>query len=466
MLDLILKGATLVTPEKNIQADIAIKDETIVALGDANSFGEAKRVIELEGKYIMPGVIEPHMHVQAPFMGCTGTLDFFTASQAAAFGGVTTFIDFTNTQKGKSVLECIKMREEEMKESAIDFGIHAKFVEATQAIIDEIPAIVDYGCPSFKLFMTYKKEGVMIEDEGMLKVFEAARQYGALPGVHAESNAIAEHNIKKMQQKGDIGWQQFAEAKPNLCEKEAVDRAINFASYASSKLYFFHLSTQEGLESVKAAQAKGLPIIAETCPHYLELTKEVYKEEDGYLYIMSPPLRGKRDQEALWEGLRDGTLANIGSDNCTYSKEEKEMFLQQDALGQKIADFTKVVNGVSGLEERLPLLLDACFNKEKISLNKVCEITSYNPSKVFGLYPQKGVLAIGSDADLVVIHPKRVQSLALEHLHYPGAYTLYGHREVTGYPIMTLARGKIIVEDGKFLGQRGAGRFIRRRIED
>lgn len=464
MLDLVIKNGTIISPNSIYKADIAVQDSKTESIGSASLFGKAKREIDAKGKYVLPGIIDPHTHFEAPFSGCMGALDFYDASVAGAFGGVTTFIDFTNSRHGHSVLTSVKERREEMSKSCIDFGIHAKFVEAGREVIGEIKSIVDYGCPTFKMFMTYRKEGVMIDDKGMIAVMEEAKKWGAMPGVHAESNAIAESNIERFSMEGKMGWTSFDESKPNLCEMEAVQRAIAYARYTRCPLYIFHLSTEEGLAVVKQAQLEGLKVFTETCPHYLTLTRENYKLENGHLFIMSPPLRGEKDIDALWGGIRQGYISIIGSDNCTYSVEEKEMFLERDVSGNIIPDFTKVVNGVSGIEERLMLLLEEGVNKGRITLNKLCEITSYNPARVFGLYPQKGVIQKGSDADFVIIDPEKSMQLSHKQLHQKIDYSVYEGRNIKGWPVATILGGRVIVEDGEFLGSRGDGRFIKRSI--
>lgn len=463
MLDLIIKNGTLVTPYSTFQADIAVTDGKISAVGSAALFGKAARVIDAPGKYILPGLIDVHNHFEAPFMGCRGSLDFFGASVAGAFGGVTTFMDFTNTSAGQSVLESVKIRREEMAKSAIDYGIHAKFVEACPRALDEIKALVDYGCPSFKLFMTYKQQGVMSSDEDLLKVFAESAKWGALPGVHAESNAIAETNVERFREAGAMGWADFARSKPPVCELEAVERVILLARYAGTPLYIFHLSSGLGLEAVRRARALGQQVFTETCPHYLTMTTEKYCGKDGHLYIMSPPLREESDQDALWGGLADGSIAAIGSDNCTYSRAEKEMFLERDSSGRLIPDFTKVVNGVTGVEERLAILLEDGVRKGRISLNKLVEITSCNPARIFGLFPRKGTIQAGSDADLVLVDPDVTWELSERNLHYGLDYSVYTGKQVTGKPVMTIARGQVIVEAGEFTGSRGSGEFLTRK---
>lgn len=465
MFDLIIKNGWVVSDSSTIKADIAVKDEKISAIGDGANFGEAKRVIDAQGKYVLPGVIDAHMHVEAPFAGCFGANDFYTQSISAAFGGVTTFMDFTNTFKNDSVLEKIKIRREEMSKSAIDFSIHGKFVEAPQNVIDEIEEIVDYGCPSFKLFMTYKKEGVMADDETLIKVFARAKECNALPMVHAESNAIAELNIEKFTKEGDLSWPKFAEAKPVLCEAEAVSRAIYFTKYVGNALLIVHTTNGEALEIAKKVQDQGYPVYIETCPHYLTLFQDIYNNPDtGFLAICSPPLRTPEEAENLWKGIQDGVISVTGSDDCTYSVHEKTMFLEKDKEGNIIPDFTKVVNGVSGIETRLPILLSEGVNKGRISINKLTAITSTNVAKLLGCYPQKGIIAPGSDADFVIVDLDKEVTINSQMLHNNIDYCLFDGMKVKGFPVMTISRGSVIVENGQFKGKKGAGRFIRRKI--
>lgn len=466
MYDLVIKDGFIVSPSATVKADIAIKDEKIIAIGHGNQFDDARKIINAAGKYIMPGIIDAHMHVEAPFQGCFGANDFYTQSISAAFGGVTTFMDFTNTFKGTSVFEAVKKRHEEMSKSAIDYSIHGKFVEAPENIIEEIEQIVEYGCPSFKMFMTYKKEGVMADDETLIKVFKKAKEVNALPMVHAESNAIAELNIEKFKQEGDLRWHKFAEAKPILCEAEAVSRAIYFSKYVGNALLIVHTTNGEALQIAESAQAEGYPIYIETCPHYLTLFKDIYNNpEIGHLAICSPPLRTPEEAEKLWQGIRDGVISVTGSDDCTYSKAEKTMFLEKDETGNLIPDFTKIVNGGSGIEIRLPILLSEGVAKGRISINKVCELTSTNVAKLSGCYPQKGIIAPGSDADIVIVDMDKKVKLSHENLHNNIDYCLHEGMTVQGYPVVTIARGNVIVEDGNFKGKRGNGRFIKRTID-
>lgn len=463
MYDLIIKNGMVVMPCDTVKADIAVKDGRISSIGIPGINAEAERIIDAEGNYVLPGVIDAHMHVEAPFQGCFGANDFYTQSISAAFGGVTTFMDFTNTFKGSSILEAIDKRKQEMSKSAIDYAIHAKIVEADNRIMSEIRELENYGCPSFKLFMTYKKEGVMADDETILKVFRLAKEHNLLAMVHAESNAIAESNIEQFKNEGDLSWRRFPEAKPVLCEVEAVNRAVLYSAYVGNALLLVHTTNGEALNIAGYAQKRNQPVYVETCPHYLTLFNGLYNKDDGHLAICSPPLRAPEEAEALWSGISSNIISVTGSDDCTYSVEEKTMFLEKKTDGSFVQDFTKVVNGISGIETRLSILLSEGVSKGRISIGRLAEITSTNIAKLFGMYPQKGAIAPGSDADLVIVNMDKEVSLCPEVLHNNIDYCLYQGMKVKGYPVMTISKGKIIVEGGRFLGNKGDGCFIKRK---
>lgn len=464
MFDIIIKNGYVVSPSSTIKCDVAIKDGKIKNLGYFNE-SEGKKIIEADGKYVLPGGVEAHMHCQAPFQGCLGANTFYEQSVSAAFGGVTTFMDFANMSKGDSPFTQIKARLEEMSESAIDYSVHGKFIESNEASINDIPKLVDYGVPTFKMFMTYKKEGVMSDDETILKVFEKAKEVNGMPMLHCESNAIAEKNIEEFSKKGDLSWKNFALSKPVLCEAEAFSRATFFARYVNTPIIVVHTTNKEALDIARKAHEDKFPIYVETGPHYLTLFDNLYDQENGYLAICSPPLRTKKEASELWEGIKDGTISLIGSDDCTFDIDEKSMFLEKNEYGTWKQDFTKVVNGLSGLEIRLPILLSEGVNKGRISINKVCALTSTNIAKVYGCYPRKGIIAPGSDADIVLVDMDKEVILSPSVLHNNISYCLHDGMKIKGYPILTISNGKVIVEDGKFKGEKNAGRFIERKID-
>jgi dihydropyrimidinase len=465
MYDLIIRNGTVVSPSSSVVCDVAIKNGKIEALGFFAP-GDAEKAIDAQGKYVMPGLIEAHMHCMAPFQGCYGANRFYEQSISGAFGGVTMFMDFANVFQGKSVMEAVIERREEMEESAIDFSVHGKFVQSPAELVEkEIPLLVDYGVPTFKCFMTYKKEGVMCDDETMLKVFEKARETGGLTMLHCEDNTMAENAIEKVKEKGDLSWVNFSKTKPVKCEATAFERACRLAEYARAAILVVHTTNQEALDAARKAHKNGLPVYVETGPHYLTLFDDRYEREDGYLYLCSPPLRTPQDAEALWEGLEDGTITLTGSDDCTYDVDEKSAFLEKGEGGKYIQDFTKVVNGLSGLEIRLPILLSEGVNKGRLSIQQVCALTSTNIAKIYGCYPQKGIIAPGADADIVIVDMDKEVTLSKDVLHNNISYCLHEGFKVKGYPVITISKGSIIVENGEFKGEKGAGAFIQRKID-
>lgn len=474
MLDLIVRGGNLVTTSETFKADIGVVGEKISYIAAPGALdgminkneekGTVTKVIEAQGKYVMPGLIEPHMHVKAPFSNTIDMLDFYTASKCAAFGGVTTFMDFSTTTKDLPVLKAVDERIEEMSESALDYSVHAKFINAGEDREDLkriVKQLVADGIPTFKMFTIYP--GVMISDADILKIMEVAKEEGALCGFHAESNDIADFMKTKLLREGKRDWEYFNQAKPNGCEAEAVNRILAFSQLLDVPVYFYHLSTKEAVEMVRQAKKRGVKVQAETCGHYLTLTDEKNKGKNGINYLMSPPLRSEEDRKAMWEGLKDGSLSLVTSDNEVFSRTIKEKDLMKDEkTGERIADFSIPVNGIPGLEERFGLLMIG-VNQGLITLNQLVELSSTNPAKVFGCYPAKGCLAVGSDADIIVVDPDKTVPLVRGNLHYPSDldYDLYEGFTSKGWPVCTIRRGEVLVENGEFKGRRNSGKFLK-----
>lgn len=510
MKSVIIKNGSVVSPHGIQKQDILIRDGKIADIANCGSLTghDSAEVLDAAGYHILPGLVEPHMHIKAPLGGITDILDFDSAAKCAAFGGVTTFMDFSSTLPGMSLTDAVKARLEEMQSNVLDYSVHCKVVnlvskEAMVALMDaeaafqnasaeekasaqdsltqaraavdaevqarlqEIPQIIHDGIPTFKLFMTYRQANVMIDDVYMLKVLSAVRDAGGRCGFHAECNAIAEYNEEKFRESNTLRWEDFPRCKPAVCEEEAVRRVLYYAEMLHAPVYFFHISAKGSVEAIRAAKKRGVDVIAETCTHYLTLTHEANRGDDGILYLMSPPLRSKEDQDALWEGLCDGTLSLITSDNCTFPRWMKEEKLDQNADGTVVQDFTKVISGVSGIEERLGLMLNEVGKHEGFTLEKLTELLCENPARIFGCYPRKGCLAIGSDADLAVVDLKdNDYPLTLENLHYPVygqdgvgknglEYAVYGDFTAGGRIVHTIRRGEFLVRDGKYQGEDG-----------
>lgn len=465
MFDLVIKNGTIILKDGNFSCDIAVQNGKVAALLQPGEPCASHETVEAAGLLVLPGLIDAHMHVEAPFQGITGQLSFFQQSICAAFSGVTSFMDFTNTWKGQSVVAALENRLEQMSHSAIDYGVHGKFVEAGPEVLAEIPELVRRGCPTFKLFMTYRKEGVMADDDTLVKVFTQAKKHNGLPMIHAESNALAEAALDKCRAEKRMTWIDFARAKPVICETEAFARAVHLAEATGSPLLIVHTTNGPCVDIAKAAQQRGVRVYVETCPHYLTLFDDLYSDPDnGHLALCSPPLRTPKERDELWRGIKEGTISLVGSDDCTFTRAEKEMFVERDASGRIIQDFTKVVNGLSGLETRLAIMSTEGVAKGRITMNELVALCSTNVAQRMGCYPQKGTLLPGADADIVLFDPKAQWTIRAENMHNQAGYSLYEGYEVTGQVVRTIARGKTIMANQTFLGAEGQGQFIHRRL--
>lgn len=453
----IISGGRVVLPTGTQQTDLVIEGEKIVAIGKVKPFVKTDAQIDARGMIVMPGLIDVHVHFLDRFMGTVSLHDFFSGTRAAAFGGVTTIIDFANQEKGQSLAEAIKLKREEADgHVVIDYGLHVAVTDPTPETLKEIRTVIKGGIPSFKVYTIYRDEGLMIEDGPLMAVFAETSRHGGLVGLHAENASIAEYRQQDFLNRGDTSPVYHALSKPNLVEEEAVNRIALIGRSVRAPFYIVHLSTREGVAIIRKCRQDGHPAFAETCTHYLCLTDEVYEGPDGINYIISPPLRKSGDIRALWEGLGDGTLSVVSSDDASFSLEAKLM--GKDS-------FDRVPNGMAGVELRLPVLFSDGVRKRKITLERLVEITSTNPARLFGLFPQKGTIQVGSDADLVIFDPTKEVTLGRESLHMAAEFCSLEGKKVIGYPRMTLSRGKVVVEDGRFTGGEGDGRYIRRRID-
>jgi len=451
-VDLIVKNGTLVTAGQIFKADVGVKNGKIAVIGEDLNY-EGAKVVDADGKLVMPGMIDVHVHMALPFGGTVSADDFFDGTVAGACGGVTAIIDFAIQAKGETLSETLKKRRAEADDKVvIDYGLHLAITDFRPDILEEIPDMVDGGIPTFKLFMVYD---FAVDDGTLFATLAKVGEKGGMVGVHAENLSLLNYLVNKLLNEGKTDPVYHAKSRPDYCEEEAVQRAILWAEQTGSPLYIFHLSSQKGLARIVDSQYKGFPIYCETCPQYLLLDEERYLEPDfgGAKYVMSPPLRKKSDQEALWKGLASGSIKVVGSDHCPFTMEQKKLGL---------GDFTKIPNGAPGVETSLVLLYSEGVAKGRISLNRLVEVTSANPSKLFGLYPQKGHLGVGADADIVIFDPDKKTKLSAKNLHMKADYTPYEGWEVTGYPIATISRGEVIVENGSFTGKAGRGRFIAR----
>jgi dihydropyrimidinase len=459
-IDMIIRGGFVVTGGDVSQTDVAINDGKINAIGNASRLMEADRVINASGMIVIPGGIDTHSHYELPFMGETPPETWEQGTAAAAIGGTTTTIDFAvENVHGRGATEAVrKQLARAEKLSTIDYTTHGVFTDFQDMtrVAAEFKRIVDMGIPSFKEFMIYRKEGWYISDWNLLKIFQNSEKSGGLVGVHAENAEIGEAWQAELVSQGKVEYKYHGVAKPNFVEAEAIQRAISIAEFAKSRMYVAHMSTREGVELVGKARTRGLPVWSETCQHYLTVTNKVYETELGLYSMCSPPLRTSDDIDALWQGLADGRVSVVGSDHVAYTKKQKEKHSER---------FVDVPNGCPGAECRLPIVYSEGVEKGRMSLPRFVEVVSTNAAKMFGIYPKKGVIAPGSDADVVIIDPNREKVLDHDRLHMGTDWSLYRGIRVKGWPVMTILRGDVIVEDERFLGKGGQGQFVKGEIQ-
>lgn len=456
-MSLIIKNGTIVTAEKTFSGDLLVEGEKIVRVGE-NISPNGGEVIDAKGKYVFPGGIDMHVHLNLFFCGVYSE-DWDSATAAAACGGVTTVIDYAIQQKGKTLKEAIESRIADAEPKvAIDYSLHGGITDWNERTRGEMKYFTENGIPSFKMFMIYRKEGWMADDAVLFSALEETKKTGALIMLHAESSYVVDLLAERYLQKEMLakygGAYAYALSRPDFTEYEAIQRASTWAKVTGGRLYIVHISSKEGAEIVGRARKEGVKMWGETCPHYLLFTNEVFKRENGHYYATSPAIKEEHDREALLKAVGDGTLPVIATDSCPFTTEQKNMWG---------GDFTKIPFGTPSVETLIPTMYTLLVGKNGFSLNKFVSLTSTNPAKLFGLYPQKGALAAGSDADIVIFDPEK--KVVIDHKNLTSAcdWTPFQGLELKGYPEITLSRGEIIAKDGKFLGKKGRGRFLKRK---
>jgi len=452
-MDLIIKNGTLITTSETFRADIGIKDGKIVTIGyDVES--EGAEIVDATGNYVLPGALDVHTHLEMPFGGTVSADGYFSGTRAAACGGVTTVFDYVLQRKGQGIIEAVEARRKLCEgQACVDYAFHCAITDMTLEVHEEIANSVAYGVPSFKVFMVYKKEGLMVDDAVFTQLLERSKETGALINVHAENPDLIDYRAGKFLKEGKTSaWYHYL-SRPEFVEAEADKRAIHWAKSFNAPLYIVHLANKEGVEEVSKAKAEGYEVYAETCPQYLNFTSDVYKREDGRNFVCSPPIKGQESQDALWAALKRGDIDTVATDHCPFQSTEKDW-------GKD--DFSKIPNGCMGIENLYPYMLSEA-NKGRISFNKVVEVCSYNPAKLFGCAPEKGSLTIGSDADIVIYDPTKKFTISNANMHSDVDYTIWEGVELRGYPVMTYSRGRLVYKDGEFFGQAGWGKFVKRR---
>lgn len=451
-MDLLIKGGTIITATESFRGDIAVKDGKIAYIGDSPDVF-ADKTVDASGKYVLPGAIDAHTHLAMPFGGTISADGYLAGTRAAACGGVTTVFDYPIQRKGKGILQTIRERLAMCDpEACVDYAFHCCLTDLNGgSLLDEFQAAVDFGITSFKCFLVYKKEGMMVEDGTLIRILLKAKEAGAITNVHCENPDVIDMNIENFLKEGKTSaWYHYL-SRPEFVEAEADKRAVHWAKAVKAPLYIVHMADKEGLDAAVQAKLEGNDIYIETCPQYLEFTSDVYKREDGRNFVCSPPMKGQESQDALWAAIRNGTIDTVATDHCPFQSYEKDW-------GKD--DFTKIPNGCAGIENLYPYMLSAA-NEGKITFNRAVELCSTNPAGIFGC-TQKGSLAIGKDADIVLYDPQKEFTISVSNMHSDYDHTIWEGKKLHGYPVQTYVRGALVYDNGAFVGKPGYGSFVKR----
>lgn len=454
--DTLILGGDVVTPGGVLRADIGIRGETIAAIADDLSSATAAKTVDATGHLVLPGVLDVHVHLELPFMGAVSADDYRTGTRAGARGGVTTVIDFAIPYAGESLQDAADnwMRKAEGK-ALIDYTFHICVTRWAEHR-DQIAGMVAKGFPTFKEFMIYESEGWQSDDRAMFDTLEQMRENGAMLLVHAESARVLDELIARHhtpEQMAEHGARLHAITRPNFVEAEAIQRAITWCEVTGGALYIVHMSTAEGADLVRAAQARGVNVVAETCAQYLVLDDSVFDGPDGHLYACCPQLKKPADVARLWEGLKSGDVSVVSTDTCTFTREQKAMWN---------GDWTKIPMGMPGLETLLPVVYTYGVLEGRLSLVELAEKLSANPARIMGLAPRKGAIQIGADADLAIVHPTHRITVDPATMETNADWNPFEGRDLAGFARTTLSRGEVIVDDYTVVGREGRGKWLHR----
>jgi dihydropyrimidinase len=451
---MLISGGTIATADGSFVGDVMVEGSTILSVGAPGTLGDAKRRIDAGGRIVLPGLVDPHVHFNDDFMGTVSVHDYRRGSEAALFGGVTSIVDFSNQLNGEPLANTLARKHEEAAgEAMVDWGIHAAITDSTPRTLDAIGAMIAAGVPTFKCYLTYRDEGLLIEDQQLLQILSRTRDKGMVL-VHAEDNVLLEHTIAAFSAAGNTGIEYHAASKPVEVETSSIRRAAQLAAFVDARLYVVHVTSGEGARAVGEARLGGARVLGETCTHYLFFDDAQLLGPEGALFVCNPPFRKRADVEALWRALRIGTLSVLSTDDAAFDY----------AIKHKWDDrFDKVPAGLPGVEMRLPLLYSEGVRKNRMSLERLVAVCATNPARIFG-FTRKGNIAPGFDADLVLLDPDAEWTVTPDVLHGGMDWTPYQDMVLTGRVESVLSRGELVVERGELVGRPGRGRFVHRTL--
>ena len=455
-MSVIIKGGTVINADQSFRADVYCDDGIIQAVGPDMDSPLGVDVVDAGGCYVMPGGIDPHTHMELPFMGTVASEDFFSGTTAGAVGGTTMIIDFVIPGPQEDVLETYHKWRGWAEKSTTDYSFHVAITWWDDSVPDAMGTLCrDYGVNSFKHFMAYKG-AIMADDETLVNSFTRARELGALCTVHAESGELVDHFQTKIFESGITGPEGHPQSRPPQVEGEAANRAIRFAQMIDVPLYVVHNSCAHSLNEIARARREGQRVFGEVLAGHLLVDDSVYRNPDfefAAAHVMSPPFRPKANKEALWRGLQSGDLQTTATDHCCFCADQK-------AMGKD--DFRKIPNGTGGIEDRMHVLWTHGVNTGRLTMSEFVAVTSTNSAKIFNIYPQKGMIAAGSDADLAIFDPQATHTISAKTHHQNVDFNIFEGMELTGINVATVSQGKVVYKDGDVLTERGVGRYVDR----
>ena len=465
-MSVLIKSGTLITASDSFPADILIDGEKIIAIGQDLQTGNAK-VIDAAGKLVMPGGVDPHTHFDLPMFETVSSDDHYSGHKAAAFGGTTTVIDFVPQDPGSLKENVEAWHAKADRKAAIDFGFHMNITRYNDQVASEIPSLVDMGITTLKVFTAYNGR-LRLQDGEIFRVMRIAGEHGMLTMMHAENGDVIDILVSDALQAGHLTPEWHALTRPAWGEVEAAFRGAALATQAGSPLYIVHMNVAGEVDQLEYARRQGLRVMGETCPQYLFFTIDHMRRPDGAKWVCSPPMRTVADNNRLWKGLSEGTIQTVGTDHCPFffdgtkpiQYEGKPVAIPGKELGKD--DFTKIPNGLPGVGDRLPVMWTYGVRAGHLTPNQFVALTSTNPAKIFGLYPQKGALVPGADADILIWDNDRRLTYGVEVAQHRTDYNLYEGWELVGYPEKVFLRGQLIVDGERWLGRPGMGRFVHR----
>lgn len=463
----LIKNGTIVTASEAYTGDVLVNGEKIALIG-MDLKADGAQVVDAAGKYLLPGGIDVHTHLELPFGGTVSSDDFYSGHKAAAFGGTTTHIDFVIQPKGGSLHDGLEQWHKKSNGKAVvDYGFHLAVTDLTDKVLDEIPSLANDGVTSLKLFMAYK--GVLqVDDTTLFKALMKAAEHGMLIMVHAENGDAIDVLIQQAVARRNLTPEWHAHTRPAWCEAEATMRAVALAGVAGAPLYVVHVTCGMAVDQIAYGRARGLNVMGETCTQYLFFTVDELRRPDGAKWVCSPPMRTKADNEALWAAIKNNDLQAVSTDHCPFfydgtqeiEYEGKPVKIPGKELGKD--SFAKIPNGVPGIQDRLPILWTYGVSAGRLTPNRFVELTATNPAKVFGLYPRKGTIAVGSDADIVIWDPNMKKTMSAKTSHHRTDYNLYEGWEVSGWAEKVFLRGNLLVDGDVWHGEPGGGTYLSR----